>query len=577
MRKLFVLFLMLALAGCGGGGSGGGDVDGNVIDSAPVLLNLDVSIDGRLYRRDSSPISIEVIDDDNIIIAATPIAFEIKVENPDPSLDCSVAGTQMQVDDSNTLYTAVIQAAYFKEQVSIECSLDHVVLMDHEVSIFASDPILEIFFQEFLENKNYVSVSDDPMSEDPYSGYRKTNYYSDINRLISLAELYQNAVLYGLEFDILQKIEQDLINTSEAFFEPCIKYDLNGEAAAQCRSVSREGPYYIWRSPTLKDRVKLNHAKVEWRAAAGVAQAIKALLLNNPPSQREICPSSNEPSVIKNASLACRALNVRRLLYEEVWIKWNDSDWISSVGVASNLSISTTVVPHYIAWIEYIVDLFVQTVHIDADYECGECVSELDFESRRDFLFDYFFTYGDNNEYVGHYSEHPELGIPRIWEGYDFSVTNSTDISHSNTTIHLLSMYGETEACDSEGITCLNFPALARTMDEKAWEGSIQNDGFANGFPKFGVFINGYCSTAYENPEDSLYEFCNDYWVTESERWLPHRRLIGFVNLGRHNRDLMIKIRQASDNNRDGLLNNSYDVNVNSYLVFLYKALLNSP
>ncbi|MEC9374994.1 MAG: hypothetical protein VYA80_01325, partial [Pseudomonadota bacterium] len=241
--------------------------------------------------------------------------------------------------------------------------------------------------------------------------------------------------------------------------------------------------------------------------------------------------------------------------------------------VAEEFAISTTLSPHYIAWTEYMVDLFQQTSQIAAHFDCVDCADAINFNSRRDFLHEYFYRYGDNDQYVGHLSQHPTLGETRFWEGYNFSLTDSNDLSHSNTTIHLLSMNGETESCNTDESICIDFSSLAKTLDEKTWSGDIINDGYARNFPKFDVFLNGYCKQAVTIATDPLYEFCNSFWLTEAESWLPHRRLIGYVNMGAFNRNLMLKLRQSADNNQDGLLDITLDKQLLTYIVFLYKTI----
>jgi len=123
---------------------------------------------------------------------------------------------------------------------------------------------------------------------------------------------------------------------------------------------------------------------------------------------------------------------------------------------------------------------------------------------------------------------------------------------------------------------CIDLSKLATTMDQQAWVNWIENDGTAVGFPKFDMFVNGYCSDAYTDPDNTLFEFCNTYWLTESGGWNAHRKLFGYVNLGKYNRRLMIKLVQAADHNHDGELDLDHDGPLYAYIVYLYKALLNT-
>jgi hypothetical protein len=157
-----------------------------------------------------------------------------------------------------------------------------------------------------------------------------------------------------------------------------------------------------------------------------------------------------------------------------------------------------------------------------------------------------------------------------VWTTYDFSLSGSIEIGHQDTTVHLLSKDGLAEVCAGEDGPCIDVNALVKTFSEQTWE-DLENIGNASGFPKFDMFLNGYCSENYANDESELQEFCWKFWYSETGRWPAHRKLFGWVNLGRYDRNLMIKLRRAADENHDGLLNKG-DLYLKTYAAFLVRA-----
>jgi hypothetical protein len=584
MRKLIGLLLVLALCGCGGGSAGSGRSNdssgaGDLDESAlPTFSNLIVAVDGATYGSFTDLGQLTEIQDERIDVAKTLLTFSLQLSEDVEEVEC-LLGEESMLKGIGPNYELTIQAAYLHEELTMQCSYYDRNLFAHSFMVFATDAQLSELLGQYIGEK--LLVADSANSSDPYSGHRVSDYYVEIHRFISMAELYSNNEFYGLDArsEQYELMEQYLINTSEAFFEPCVDFDLLGDKADQCRSADRIGPYYRWRSVyDNEDGPRLDHAKVEWRAAGGIAQAVKAILLKHHDTAQstETCKTSDEPSTIKStSSLICRALNVRRLLYDEVWVKWNDKIWISSIGLSSNYVIAETLVPHYVAWTEFIVDLFEETSYINAADDCGGCTVARLVDSRRDFLFGFFYKLDKDGVYLNHSCEHPEFPRNCVWGGgkYSFNETGSTDISHSNLTMHLWTMYDEQEICNSEQTKCYDVKSLANTLNDFGWAEDIANDGYASFFPKFDVFINGYCIKAYSDASDSLHDFCTRYWATEEEGWLPHRRLIGFVTLGRFHRDLMIKLRQSADDYQLLKEYGEFDFHLATYIVFLYRAI----
>ena len=551
--------LISALASCGG------EAD----DVEPDFTELSVYVDESFYG--SYPISGTAvsISSDAIRIAETNIRFELIAKDLNPISSCIVAGKQFKKTENLTV-SAEVLPAYFEENFQLICEKNQFRNIEIDIFLAAEDPVIDSYIAEFISTSFRDANDNDPA--DPYSGYRRRNFYSDINRSFSLAEIYRNPEKYSIERggETHKKIEQHLINTAESYFEPCPGYDLlDPEEARQCRSEERVSNYYVWRSPTDQTNVRLNHAKVEWRAAGGIAGGVKALILENEASSSsENCPTSTEPSELLDETILCRALNVRQLLFDEVWKKWNDADWLSAVGLSRSYNMANTTVPHYIGWTEFIVDLFDSTSHV-----CKECMTDRNYVSRLDYLLRFFETFGNNNQYVNQLCNLPETGRRCNWEGNDFETSGSTDISHFNTTVHLLTEIDAFDVCSSNGSKCVSLTGLARTLDEITWTPKNEVSSPATGFPKFDVFINGHCRFTLDQQSDPMYEFCLAFWRTEIEPWLPHRRLIGLVSLGKLNRDLMIKMRVSADSNQDGLLEPTLDTQLNTYIVFLYDAL----
>jgi len=526
-KSVFRVIAMCVLVSCGGGGGTNGGGSG-----AATVTELTITVDGlnsSVYENLDEAILV-----DGLVVATSDIAFELVMSG---LTQCELADQPMEREGN--VHTVAIKPAYFDEILDLQCSGKS----QGTVVFKSDDKFVKDNLADYIETNIPVGVA----GTDPYGGYRRKNYYGQIHRLISAAELYANSDIYGINQSALQKLENYLINTAEAFFEPCPDYDFYADESAQCRSLNRIGKYYQWRSPNT-EAFRVNHAKAEWRAAGGVAQAVKAILMAYPPGSHSInCPISDEPSEMISTSLTCRALNLRRLLYQEIWLKWNDQYWVASIGLDKTYTLQDADIAHYVAWSEYIVDLFDMTSF------------EKPYTSRRDWLIEHFYDYGP---YTGFSSNHPDdASRYTTWNGYPFGITGSVDLGHTDTTMHLLTMYGESSACSAT--QCAYFDRVAKAMSEQAWMSVAPEGGV--GFPKFDVFMNGYCLSAYADPRDQLYEFCREYWLTEEGGWNSHRKLLGFVTLGKFDRNLMIKIRQSANS---GPKNELY-----RYIVFLYKTL----
>ena len=532
----------------------------------PHLDSVIVSIDGEYFGTFSENDTLLIDPEPGLVVAESWITLSILISDNKEDVVCELAGARMNREDEDR-FQIDFQPAYFVEELPLTCLWRETALVDLAVTVVSADEELDAF----LANR-YIPVQDDDYPGDPYSGWRQTNYYSSIYRFIEYAEVYQNPGIYGVDNDseFYRKIERFLINGAEAFFEPCVDYDIfTAEESRQCRSTDRVGKYYLWRSPNISD-VAIIHAKAEIRGAAGVAQAIKGILLRHAHESPRVCETSDNPADLRESSLYCRALNVRRLLFREIWTKWTDQVWIlETEGVSQSNSIQGTPVPHYIAWAETILDLFRQTE--DIEHWTTEATEErYTPESRTDFLLGLFHT--DEDGYTVMSCSHPDMPRECGWLDYDLALAGGVEIGHQDITVHLLTQYGERFACPTIAGDCVDMMELARTLNERTWSGEIPAlDGAVN-FPKFDMFLDGYCRAHYQDEVDPLFELCLSTWVQEATGWRPHRALTGWVNLGVYDRDLMIRLRKSVDENSDGVLTDD-DTRLRNFATFLIKAM----
>lgn len=329
----------------------------------------------------------------------------------------------------------------------------------------------------FTDVQTYLSVLPDP---------RMKSYYSEIHRMQQIATVYDGPDTFQVSAYQRAELEEWGLSVGEAYYTPCPDYDYyNASKSKQCRSVDRyEDGFYKWRS-AAPSTFRHDHMKQELRAVAGVSYMVKMVLLNDPTNER--------------------ALVLRDLIYTETYLKWQHD-------------IATEVVPHYVAWAEYMIEMFEDTNY------------EQDYASRRDWLLDHFWV---DNGRAGLYSTHPnELPRKHIWNGYDFSPANASDLSHADTTVFLLRHDIDTVA-------------LANTMRTEAFNGS-----------KYDPFTNGYCLQDGRNLE----VFCRIYGDEESGGWYPSRKLFGFTSL-----PMLDELLIAYNDDHTGAKN--------TYVIMLYKEL----
>ena len=575
IRILAVGFYTITL-GCGGQSTDNPSNSQHLNEGQAPITILSVSA-----RRDDAPVGVylhtEVSDElviDAGLVAESWLTLTVVLEGDRSTGKCWLGKTQLEkqtlgkiqlkeqpessLSDRLQSFSVRIQPAYFDEQLMLNCS-DGVTTKSRMIRLKATDPELISYIDSYVDER--IPRENNNQPEDPYSGYRRNSYYSAIYTFLSASEMYLNPEAYGIDPGSAQyrQIELFLINGAEAYFEPCVDYDVFASfPSRQCRSRDRVGEYYVWRSAEARDRIRTDHAKTEWRGAGGIAQAVKAILLKTPKSDITSCPVSDEPSLIKNVSLFCRAINVRRLLYKEVWRK-------------HSRGIERTDVPHYIAWTELIVDLFQSTADVAPDLHCIDCPLDEsldDVTSQMNDVLRHFSVSPDG--FVNMNCRPPGSTRPCVWTSYDFSHSESTEIGHQDVTIHLLTRNDEDRFCAGDAGHCVDLNALAQTFSKRTWVDS-EKGGDATGFPKFDIFLNGYCSQNYKIYSSALQDFCWNFWYSESSNWPAHRKLFGWVNLGRYDRELMIKLRIGADENHDGLLNRD-DVYLRTFAVFLFRA-----
>jgi hypothetical protein len=571
-----MVLLSFTLAACGGGGGGGSS--GGAPSAEPTgrigLRELRVSVDGapaRVYTNFEQPTQVV---DAGIAVASSRLVFEVAVDDPGQAVTCSIAGHDLAHGAEGRL-VGELRAAYLNEQLDLACTAAGATTLHHSVVLEAADPQLQGALEWFLTK--WVPKKNGRFPEDPFSGHRVDSYYAEFQRFLMAAEVYADPEAFGVDpqGEVRRTLEDYLINTSESYFEPCVNYDFVTGPLSQCRSPARVGKYYLWRSPLNEGSpIGTAHPMAEWRAGAGIAQAAKALLLEHAADDTRGCPVSDEPSRISSAPLICRALNVRRLLFQEVWRKWRDEDWVAGLGYAHQSTIQGTDVSHWISWTEFMVDLFQSTASIGAGPDCSYCAQMREVPSSMDRLLEFFWEWGDGNVAVSCRPTHMSTGCD--FEGTDLQVARSSDLSHQASVIQLVTAGDADEVCSSDRRHCVTIRALAATMRREAWVDWIANDGGTRGFPKFDVFLNGYCSGAVSRPADPLGKFCERYWLRETGGCLLHRNLFGFVNLGRYDRELMLRLREAADENHDGILD-AKDTYLQTFSVMLYKAIASGP
>lgn len=388
---------------------------------------------------------------------------------------------------------------------------------------------------------------------------RQRNYYYEINNLLTLAEIYSAPETFGIASDdpVINKIENYMIITSEFYFQPCFDYDFYNGDPASCRSLFKEDGYYLWRSPLNNTAAfRTSHYKVEWRSAAGVAQAIKAIMLKHE-DDADLCLVNDLPTMVRDQGMACRAKNLRRMIATHVWEKWQDK-------------IADTDVMHYVAWLELIVDMFNATAHIPHNYECdNDCYQQTTKNSLMGRMLDYVtIDAGYLNITCRPASENNQSCA---WREFELGHANSNDLSHLAIPMYVFDKTGATQICQTNTETCFTREALLKTLKERTWAPSVE-DSTAVNFPKFDMFLNGYCRDNFNNGSSPLQDYCQQYWVTETSLNNAHREIFGFVNFGSYDAELMTLLLQAADVNKDTVIDEN-DVLSRGYAAFLYRSL----
>ncbi|MCY7294462.1 hypothetical protein [Alteromonas sp. a30] len=553
--KLSVLISLL-ISGCGGSGSSTSETPNT---PPPVPVESSPSVISNVIIGESEPTPLSeaesVIRYVNGEIDGTALNITLTLNSENENTRCTLNDSEMTLDENRM--TGAFIPSYLNDIATLECKIDDEV-NTVQLNIKSTRADVEDFFASYLQ-----FIPDYPLNNVNADEIDRVqpNYYYEINNLISNTSIYSEPHLFNLEEDdpVLERVENYLINTAEWYFQPCFNYDFENGAPASCRSEEKVDGYYLWRSPQNNSELyRKNHAKVELRSAAGISQALKHILLKHP-NNSEVCLVSDLPSQVRDQSISCRAKNIRRMIYEQVWLKLQTP-------------IEELSVMHYIAWVELIVDLFEATKDIEHNYSCEEnCLKTIPaISSQMDKLLEYAIP---NGEYVNFTCRHPSGSQACGWREYELGLTASNDLSHLAIPMHAFEKTGLEQICKTDGSSCLSRTAIIKTLKEKAWVTNIEGtEGFK--FPKFDAFINGYCQENFNNPESRLKDYCYVFWYTEEKRNNSHRELFGFVNYGSYDRELMQILLLAADANRDGVIDNQ-DVLVKNYIPLLYRSLTN--
>lgn len=584
LTRLMVIFLALLLSACGGSSD-----EASVV--APVTEAPAVEPDGDVNtlifpvreasviqqaNESSLPVAFSLLSEAGETIAHKGLAglssaefelgeithdtfiLDVEVESATESTRCRLNNAPMG-RASGTHFQSRVQPAYLRQSYLFSCTdsaSGEINAIRKVLSLVSTKDDLAALFHRTLElTPDYGATQSNAVN----ARRHQRNYYYEINNLLNLAAIYTSPEDYTLAPDdpVLQKIESYLIVTSEYYFQPCYEYDFYNDEPRSCRSEFKQDGFYLWRSP-LNDtpRFRTSHYKIEWRSAAGVAQAVKAILLKHADDNAE-CVVSDFPTTIREQSVACRAKNLRRMIEEQVWRKWQNE-------------INTTDVMHYVAWLELIVDMFNSTAHIGHDYGCtSNCYLPGSKSSLMDRMLDYVTI---NDGYLNISCRLPG-GVTQscVWRDYDFGLSGSNDLSHLAIPVFVFYESGEAEICQTDGGSCFRRDAFIRTLKERTWSPE-PTDSAAVNFPKFDMFLNGYCGVNVNNPDSGLQDYCQEYWLKETVLNNAHRELYGFVNFGAYDAELLLMLLQAADVNKDSVIDTS-DVLARGYAAFLYRAI----
>ncbi len=551
----------------GKGGTVTSSAEFNVITchSQPTIERLKVfNNDVEVFSSDDvQPVS--EISHPSILLSEPSLLTIELTTNENENTSCELNSSNTFSKTSN-VHSISIMPAYLSEEITISCHSPTANSTTKKLIINATDLPLLSAVSTYLSQPLKVGITiEDNDYTDPYAGYRLSSYYSQIHNLFSRSELYEQSDVFNLTNLQTDQLAEYLINTSEAYFEPC------GDLAekqlvppyTQCRYKNKIGnePYYRWTSPAYSDNngeFYTNHWHYEWRATAGISKAIKTLLKKH--AQTVNCPAAttdkpsdyiNELSTISTSfsfNIRCRAENVRKLIAEQVWQKWSNEAYLATLG-SSWMAIQKSNVPHFIARANIVEDMLISTAYPNFDiYNANENSSYQ--------LSDAFtmLTAGETANITCRTTE----GETCYWRNTNepFHVTNSTDLNHSVDTVLALNSSSNELYCDRNG--CLNLALLANTLDQVTWNQNIR---------QFDWFLNGYCINNHvqtnngpldsQTDKEKMESFCADYWN------LPPSNvsLQGWVELAKYNRNLMIKMRSLPLNQ--------------AYIIPLYLSLLN--
>jgi len=537
------------------------------ITSKVTLNNISIDLDQEINLLNSSDLEKVNLSHSALQIVNTSLNAAMTLKEPASNIKCQLGDIPLQTED-NKNFTATFQAAYFQENISLECKAQDATVLFKKIILNASDnevqKELDIYFKYFpkydLNNFNVEQVD-----------LRKVNFYYEMHRIISAANIYTSPSDFNIDVgdDTYQIIENYLINVSETYFQPCNGYDFENGEPSSCRSEEKYGGYYLWRSPLNNTPTwRKTHPKVEWRSVAGISVAIKALLTRHQSDSSE-CWVSDIPSQVRAQSIACRAKNIRRLIYSEVYEKWNDYIYVTkTLNLDESSVIDRVKVLHYYSWIELIIDMLNSTQEIQLSGNCS--IYQCDYPTLKSYQSKMLDFMTEEN---GHTNMLCTINNSScVWREYDFAHSNSIDISHINILLYWMDSTNSALFCNDDNSKCISLSNLVKTLKTKAWAENSGDLAGSKNFPKFDVFLNGHCKSAIQDTSAHLNEFCLEHWAYENVKSNFHLALFGVMGYGKYDRDLMIKIRRAVDVNKDGHLDGS-DILMRDNLILMTRAM----
>ncbi|MFY8350550.1 hypothetical protein AAEU29_08465 [Pseudoalteromonas sp. SSM20] len=251
-------------------------------------------------------ISVANTDLDDII----KVKAHFKGNNCRLSEDPSTHLNGAKMSSNGLIHEINIKQAYLKDILYIKCDIHGIARTMRSIT-FSNTQMnkLEAAVSNIILNQGYPSV-----------GGKQKNFYAEFDRLVILSKIYENIDTFTQELgiDVASRIESYMIHRIKEFWDDTCELDQFGNMTndlVQCRqpipfiSPNSNKSWYLWNSPSSSAHHG-KHWHYEWRAAAGVATAISAILTSS---------KSSEQSKYH----ARRVLNNIKV---HIWDKWSDTN-----------------------------------------------------------------------------------------------------------------------------------------------------------------------------------------------------------------------------------------------------------